>query len=120
MNTFEKSRLGVWPRFGGLAFALAIGCGAGVDRTETQEPVGSSDEALQFTHRVRIQVLTVSPGFTAQMMTDAAAHANTVWAASGIQFDFNPATDVSNPGLPVSVCDNGATLGAVGNAIVGK
>jgi hypothetical protein len=119
MKSMNKLRscFGAGARFGGIAAALTVAC-SGADLEQPAEDIGVHEEALQFTHRVRIQVVAVTPGFTSSMMTSALAHANPIWAAAGVQFDFNPATDVMNqPGLN---CADGNALGAFGDAIVGK
>jgi hypothetical protein len=106
-------------RFCGLALLLAAGC-SGNDTSVQGDNVAVERSALQFTHRVRVHVYTVRSGFQNSMITNALALANAEWAPVGIQFDFNSATDVSNPGLPASACDDGNLLAPVGDATKGK
>jgi hypothetical protein len=105
-------------RFGALPALLLAACGGAVDLEGTEE-VGTESQALQSVYRVRVQVITVESGFQNAMMTNALADANAEWQSAGIQFDFNPTTDVKNPSTPVS-CSNDAQLGVEGDKVVGK
>ena len=112
----------VGPRFLAAAALLAMGCNAEVSDDPSGEEVGEVSQNIVTTRRVRIHVYKVDTGFDPAMMTPLINHANSVFLPAGIQFDFDPATDVSeNPNLPAGICKGSlAAMDAVGDALVGK
>jgi hypothetical protein len=116
MNFVE--RLGVsklhWSVFA-LA-ALGLGCDGGEDGT-TESLASTQEQQLVSQLRLRVQAVVIEGGFTPSLMTNALAVVNGIYAPTGIQFDFDPAADVSYPSLPD--CSE-ATMAAHGATIVGK
>lgn len=114
------------PRFAAAAALIAAtGCAVdAADDVSQEESVGEVSQNVVTTRRVRLHVYKVDAGFNAQIVTDALAFTNPLFAAAGIQFDFDPATDVSeNPGIPAGGCNTTAgvqQMDTIGQALVGK
>lgn len=98
--------------FAGVCALAACDPGDG-ERTTIQAAVSTPPPV----YHVGIYLYTVESGFNLSALTMEIAGANQIWAPAGIQFDFNPSTDVKAAG-PIN-CDLPNVV-SFGSGVVGK